>query len=220
MDIRAYRPDDLNAVVSLWNGCVKRGEVLYRPLKETYFEEKFVRQPGAEIFVACEGEGLLGLLVGCRKTEFLPGQTEENTPAYLSVMMVDRAHRRCGVGSYFAGWDRIEAEWYMAIPEGVNKIELKTPDGTHAGFAVAQTEGTSDVSYPHVYDIRTGSTMTLHAKGSGIIEVLADGKSLGTAAVDSADFADVCVPLGDLAGEHDITLRLRGCITLDWFTLK
>jgi hypothetical protein len=38
--------------------------------------------------------------------------------------------------------------------------------------------------------------------------------------VGSADFADVQIPLGTLAGEHDITLRLSGQITLDWFALK
>ena len=50
--------------------------------------------------------------------------------------------------------------------------------------------------------------------------MLADGKSLGVGTVDSADFADVCVSLGTLAGEHDITLRMTGEITVDWFTLK
>ena len=99
MEIRTYRPEDLAAIVSLWNGCVNRNEVLYRPLKEAYFEEKFIRQPGTEIFIASEGEKLLGFLVGCKKTEFLPGQTEENTPAYLSVMMVAPECRNQGVGS-------------------------------------------------------------------------------------------------------------------------
>ncbi|MBQ7138406.1 MAG: family 43 glycosylhydrolase [Clostridia bacterium] len=136
------------------------------------------------------------------------------------TMMIDETIRRCGVGSYFAGWDRIEAEWYMAIPEGVKKIELKNPDGSHEGFAIAQEEGIHDVAFPHVYNIAANSMMKLHAKGSGTIEVLADGKSLGTAAVDAADFTDVCVDLGSLAGEHDITLRMTGRIALDWFTLK
>ena len=62
--------------------------------------------------------------------------------------------------------------------------------------------------------------MTLHARGCGAIEVLADGASLGTVTVDSADFADVRVPLGVLAGEHDITLRMTGSSTLDWCTVK
>jgi hypothetical protein len=108
----------------------------------------------------------------------------------------------------------------MAIPEGVRKVELKQADGTHAGFAVGQDEGVHDVAFPHVYDIAAGSMMTLHAKGDGSVAVLADGKPLGTADVDAADFADVQIPLGDLAGEHDLTLRLNGAITLDWFTLK
>ena len=94
--------------------------------------------------------------------------------------MIDETIRRCGVGSYFAGWDRIEAEWYMAIPDGVQKIELKHADGTHEGFAIAQAEGTHDAFFPHVYDIVKGSVMKLHAKGHGSIEVMADGKSIGT----------------------------------------
>ena len=99
MDIRAFRPDDLAQIVSLWNGCVQRGEVLYRPLTAAYFETKFLDQPGAAILVAMEGNALLGFVAGCKKTEFLPGQTEENTPAYLSVMMVAPEHRNRGVGS-------------------------------------------------------------------------------------------------------------------------
>ena len=108
----------------------------------------------------------------------------------------------------------------VGAPEGVKKIELKNPDGSHEGFAIAQEEGTHDVAFPHVYNIAANSAMKLHAKGSGAIEVLADGKPMGTAAVDAADFADVCVDLGGLAGEHDITVRMTGRITLDWFTMK
>jgi len=98
MEIRAFRPDDLAGIVSLWNGCVSRGEVLYRPLVPAYFEEKFLNQPGTEIFIADEAGTAIGFLAGCRLTSFLPGQTEENTPAYLSVIMVAPEHRRQGVG--------------------------------------------------------------------------------------------------------------------------
>ena len=61
---------------------------------------------------------------------------------------------------------------------------------------------------------------TVGANGSGAFYRLADGKLLGEAGVDAADFADVRVDLGVLAGEHDITLRMHGKITLDWFTMK
>lgn len=99
MEIRAFRPEDLAGIVSLWNGCVERFEVLYRPLTPSYFKEKFLDQPGTEIFVADEAGAVAGFLTGCKKTEFLPGQTEENTPAYLSAFMVAPEYRNRGVGS-------------------------------------------------------------------------------------------------------------------------
>lgn len=109
MEIRAYVPGDIKGIVALWNDCVSRGEVLYRPLKETYFEEKFLGFPGTQLFVAAEGDEMLGFLAGCRPVSFLPGQTEENTPAYLSVIMVNKAHRNQGVGG--ALLDAFEAHY-------------------------------------------------------------------------------------------------------------
>ena len=132
------------------------------------------------------------------------------------TLMLDETIRRCGVGQYFAGWEKIEAEWYMAITPGLEKIELKSADGTHQGFAIAQKEGTNEARYPHVYGIRPGSALTLSARGEGMIEVLADGAPLGMMPIASADFAEATLPLGDLAGEHDLTLRLTGRLTLDW----
>lgn len=99
MRIRTYLKTDLQEILRLWNDCVSAGEVLYRPLTEAYFQEKFLDFAGTDVFVAEEEGQLCGFLAGCRQVTFLPGQTEENTPAYLSVMMVDRAYRRCGVGS-------------------------------------------------------------------------------------------------------------------------
>ncbi len=99
MNIRAFQKQDVESIIALWNGCVERGEVLYRPLKEAYFEEKFLSQPGVEIFTAREGETLCGFLAGCRQVTFLPGQTEENTPAYLSVIMVAPEYRKTGIGT-------------------------------------------------------------------------------------------------------------------------
>lgn len=99
MHIRAFETGDLQAVISLWNDCVQRGEVLYRTLEAAYFENKFIRQPGTVIYTAQKGDKLIGFIAGCRKTEFLPGQTEENTPAYLSVIMVAPEYRCQGVGS-------------------------------------------------------------------------------------------------------------------------
>lgn len=99
MTIRPWNPSDLPQTIALWNGCVQQGEVLYRPLTAAYFQEKFLDQPGAVLLSACEGDTLLGFAAGCRTTAFLPGQTEANTPGYLSVIMVAPQHRRQGIGS-------------------------------------------------------------------------------------------------------------------------
>lgn len=99
MNLRAWDNRDLPQTIALWNDCVQRGEVLYRPMTAAYFKEKFLSQRGAVILAACDGEKLLGFAAGCKITEFLPGQTEENTPGYLSAIMVAREHRRAGVGS-------------------------------------------------------------------------------------------------------------------------
>ena len=99
MEIRAFRQEDIGKIICLWNGCVSRGEVLYRSLVPAYFEEKFLRQPGTDVFIAETDGDVIGFLAGCRLTSFLPGQTEENTPAYLSAFMVAPEYRRQGVGS-------------------------------------------------------------------------------------------------------------------------
>jgi len=99
MKIRALCRADVPAVVELWNECVKRGEVLYRPLTEAYFEEKFLNFEGSVLLAAEEQDRLIGWIAGSRIVQFLPGQTEENTPGYLTVIMVEPDCRRRGAGS-------------------------------------------------------------------------------------------------------------------------
>jgi len=70
-----------------------------------------------------------------------------------------------------------------------------------------------------VYGIQPGSAMTLTARGKGSIEVLCDGESLGTVTVDATDFTAHRLNAALPEGEHDFTLRLTGCITLDWFSI-
>lgn len=99
MEIRAFAGGDLGELVRIWNGCVMRGEVLYRPLTADYFEEKFLLTAGTQVFVAQEDGALCGFAAGCRQVTFLPGESEDNTPAFLSVLMVDAPWRGRGVGS-------------------------------------------------------------------------------------------------------------------------
>ncbi|HSK68245.1 MAG TPA: GNAT family N-acetyltransferase [Candidatus Limnocylindria bacterium] len=102
MDIRGFREADVPDVVRMWNGAVASGEMLYRPLTEGYFREKFlspeVYEPGL-LLAAEEGGRVVGFIAGCRPRAFLPGQTEANTPGYLTMLLVDAGQRRRGVGS-------------------------------------------------------------------------------------------------------------------------
>ncbi len=137
------------------------------------------------------------------------------------TLMFDEEIRRWGVGQYFAGWERIEAEWYMEIdaPQ-LCKRELKR-DGKHAGFAIAQESGTHCARYPHVYGLRGNMRVTLCLKGEtgASVEVLEDGKAAGALRLEEtlAEYAVLGVPLRNSAGEHDITLRISGRAAVDWF---
>ncbi len=101
MDKRiVYRPlekKEISQVVSLFNTCCSSGEVVYSPIAESSFEKDFV-QPNMYAFVAMDGEKLAGFVHGAQKSVFLPGQTHENTPGYLTVILVDTAYRRLGIG--------------------------------------------------------------------------------------------------------------------------
>ncbi len=98
MDLKPFEQAHLSDIVRIWNVCVSRNEVLYRPLTAAYFEEKFMTD-GVQVFCALEEGDVAGFIAGCVKTEFLPGQTAQNTPGYLSVLMVDPQHRCQGIGS-------------------------------------------------------------------------------------------------------------------------
>ena len=108
MEIQVYQSAHLPGIVSVWNECAARGDVLYRPLVPSYFEEKFLID-GAALYVALEDGQVAGFAAGCVKTQFLPGQNAQNTPGYLSALMVVPAFRSRGIGS--ALLDRLESRF-------------------------------------------------------------------------------------------------------------
>ncbi len=102
MEIRRFAPGDVPEVLRMWNAAVGAGEMLYRPLTEEYFWQKFLAQPVYEpgLLLTAEDAGrVIGFVAGCRPSAFLPGQTEANTPGYLTILLVDAQMRRRGVGS-------------------------------------------------------------------------------------------------------------------------
>ncbi len=140
------------------------------------------------------------------------------------TLMFDEEIREYGVGQYCADWEKIQAEWYMAIDApALKKIELKR-DGRHLGFAVAQESGTHSARYPHVYGMRKNMELTLCLRGEAgaAVSVLVDGREAGRLALDAdqPDFAERTLPLQNEAGEHEITLILTGKLAMDWFRLR
>ncbi len=99
-----FRPldkKDISQAVALYNACCESGEVVYAPVEKSNFEKDFL-QPNMYAFVAMDGEKLAGFVHGTQKAVFLPNQTHENTPGYLTVIFVDMAYRNRGIGRRLA----------------------------------------------------------------------------------------------------------------------
>ena len=101
MQIRLFAKEALPAVLRLWNESVASGEVVYKPMTAEAFQAKFLASPhySPEYSLVAEEFGrVIGFIHGICKKTFLPRETHENTPGYLTVIFVERAHRRRGVG--------------------------------------------------------------------------------------------------------------------------
>ena len=101
MQIRQLQREDLPQVIVLWNEAVAAGEVVYYPLTEQYFRRKFESNPQYDprYSMVAEADGkILGFISGTVKKEFLPGETNENTPGYQTCIFVQKASRGLGIG--------------------------------------------------------------------------------------------------------------------------
>ncbi len=94
-NIAPIQPADYAAAAALWNAVAQAGETLYRPIQAGSFP---FAPEGGHAFTAKAGGQLIGWIHGAVKTHYLPGETFENTPAYLTVVLVDAPYRKQGVG--------------------------------------------------------------------------------------------------------------------------
>lgn len=96
--IQPMVPDDANEVLELLKTLSDSGEVLYKPLEKEDFLNRFFGEKRWG-FVARGEEGkLCGFIHAAAKTSFLPGETQENTPLYLTMLLVAADCRRQGIG--------------------------------------------------------------------------------------------------------------------------
>lgn len=102
MKIRTFESGDLSALGTLWEECRLRGETLLRPFSEEYFRQKFLDADCYEPALLCvstEEGRLTGFIAGARKHAFLNNENEQNTPGYITLLMVSPSARHRGVGS-------------------------------------------------------------------------------------------------------------------------
>lgn len=88
-------------VVALWNKHAGT-EMPYKPFTEESFKQTFIDNPHFSYegtFVGIENGKIIAFANGVFKREFLPHETHENTPGYLTFILVDREHREKGYGT-------------------------------------------------------------------------------------------------------------------------
>ena len=99
IQIRPASPVDLSALVRIWNACADSGEVLYLPMTESGFRKTFLegagRDPGCLLTAESDG-AVCGFIHGVPPLSFPLARPGE---AFVTVLMVDPAHRGQGVGT-------------------------------------------------------------------------------------------------------------------------
>lgn len=107
MTVLPLNPRDIPAALAMLADASAQGETLYRPVPAAAFPVRF-QAAGGVCLGAYDGERLAGWAHGAVKTRFLPGETAENTPLYLTVIVVARDCRGRGVGTMLL--DALERE--------------------------------------------------------------------------------------------------------------
>ncbi|MDI6618390.1 MAG: GNAT family N-acetyltransferase [Clostridiales bacterium] len=101
MEIVKFNDGYLKDVVHLWNSSCGF-EMPYKPFTEEGFKLKFINNPHFSYdgtFVCTDGEKVIGFANALFKKSFLPGETFENTPGYITFVIVDKGYRYKGVGT-------------------------------------------------------------------------------------------------------------------------
>ena len=97
-NIQPLIPSDAQEALELLKTLSDNGEVLYKPIEQEDFLNRFFGQKRWGFTARDENGKLGGWIHAAAKAVFLPGETEENTPLYLTMLLVSADCRRQGVG--------------------------------------------------------------------------------------------------------------------------
>lgn len=144
--LKPLNREDIPAAAALFNQSIADSEMIFSPLEEEAFERRFFR-PGTHAFAAMDGENgqLIGFIHGACKTAFLNKETNENTPGYLSVVVVRKDRRRRGVGS--ALMDALEDAFRAA---GKSNAACNDSTPVHMNWTIPGTPGHDHNNAPGV----------------------------------------------------------------------
>ena len=148
--------EHIPAAAALFNQSVADGEMIFSPLDEAVFERRFF-QPGAHAFAAEENGELIGFIHGACKTAFLNKENNENTPGYLSVVVVRKDKRRQGVGSALVA--ALEDAFRAA---GKRRAACNDSTPVHMNWTIPGTPGHDHNNAPGVDERCEGYPFLLH----------------------------------------------------------
>ncbi|MBT4496936.1 MAG: GNAT family N-acetyltransferase [Gemmatimonadetes bacterium] len=168
MIIRAFAKRDLAAALRLWNDSVQRGEVLLKRMAERDFQRILEGNPsydGSFDFVAEEEGKIAGYISGITKKVFLPKETAENTPGYLTAIFVDADHRRRGIGTAL-----LQALLDAFRRDGKRDAVCFSSNPIDLGWTIPDTPGHDHNNMPGV-DIECAGYPFLHENGFADVAV-------------------------------------------------
>lgn len=138
MKIIQWNDQYIGDVVKLWNQFCEEDRV-YKPFDEDEFQNTFSKNPHFSqkgTFIAIEDQEVIGFANGVYKKDFLSSETHENTPGYLTFLLVHRDYRRQGIGTKLLKkvetflkengkkeikvvfFNPIQLEWFVSKKEG------------------------------------------------------------------------------------------------------
>lgn len=103
MKMKIFSREYVPEAVALWNACVENGQMIYAPMTEERFCQVFLESPHyrKEYMAAVFDQAgqLTGFGAGLLKRSYLQGENFDNTPAYVTMVLVAPQKRRQGIGT-------------------------------------------------------------------------------------------------------------------------
>lgn len=170
MEIIKFNDGYIQQVVSLWNECIDDG-FIYKPLTIDTFKEKFIKNPDFDYngtFIVVSNGNVIGFANGIYRKTYLPGETFESVPGYITMVIVKRIYRNKGIGRalldnvekylidvrkkkiHIDFFNPINLEWYIPGTDGHDHPNTPGVDTMGPGYSffkkAGYTERTKEIS--------------------------------------------------------------------------